>query len=65
MECVITFGYNLTEKVKIKAIETTGHVDGLSFTEDGELYRVIFYDKGGKRYREWFHSWEIESAEEN
>lgn len=52
------YKYKLEDKVYIKAIETTGHVDGLATFKGGVEYRVVYWINSERKHT-WVYEWEI------
>lgn len=57
----VTYKYGPGDRVKILAVDMIGQVDSLSTNQDGNKYRVVFWNNG-RRYSEWMYDWEITKA---
>ena len=58
-----SFDFSLKDKVKIRAIDTTGIVNGLMVAVEGKEYRVAYWING-TRHNHWLYSSEIEASED-
>lgn len=54
----IDYEYSLGESVRIKAINVIGHIDSLSYNDNGKMFRVVYWNDG-TRYSQWVYAWEI------
>lgn len=57
----VTFTYDLGTEVRIKAIKINGFIDGLCLADNGQQFRVIYWNKGD-RHSVWMYEHEIEEC---
>ena len=54
----ITFRYRIGQRVRIVEIDPIGRVSALLAAEDGQTYKVIYWNDG-TRHEVWMQSWEL------
>ena len=55
----VNFDFFIGQQVQVKPIGMLGRVDSLSLDNNGNMYRVVYWNDG-TRFSAWMYNWEIE-----
>ena len=60
MTRTVEFAHDIGDRVTVTAIEMVGHIDSLSLDNNGNMYRVVYWNDG-QRFSTWMYDWELEN----